>query len=203
MILFTLAGAVLVYLVLTGRLNWLVAAVGAILPLLPRLMRFLIGMAPTLLPFLRRYQQNRQSSMQTRFVRLRMNILTGELDGDILEGEFSGKSLQSLSLVELQQLLEKLREQDAESAALLIAYLDRVHPEWSGGESQQHGYTPKDGDMDEQEAREILGVSEAASRDDVIEAHRRLMQKMHPDRGGSDYLAQQINRARDLLLKSL
>ena len=52
------------------------------------------------------------------------------------------------------------------------------------------------------EAREILGLGADPSRDDIIEAHRRLMQKVHPDRGGSTYLAQQLNEAKRVLLKA-
>jgi hypothetical protein len=59
---------------------------------------------------------------------------------------------------------------------------------------------PSTGRMSRQEALEILGLANGASRDEIVAAHRRLMQKMHPDRGGSDYLAGQINLARDTLI---
>ena len=56
--------------------------------------------------------------------------------------------------------------------------------------------------MSEVQAREILGLGPDPSRDEIIQAHRRLMQKIHPDRGGSTYLAQQLNEAKRILLKS-
>lgn len=189
----------LIVLVLTGRLSWLVAAIGALLPLIPRAVKFVLGMWPAILPFFRRYQQNRQGSMHTQFIRLHIDMLNGGLDGEVLQGKFKGSKLQSLTLVQLNELLEECRASDAESAALLKAYLARTQPGWQGGGGSSEQVSP--GDMTEQQARDILGVTESASQKDIINAHKRLMQKLHPDKGGSDYLAQQINRAKDILLK--
>lgn len=56
--------------------------------------------------------------------------------------------------------------------------------------------------MTREEAALILGVPESASTQQVRDAHRKLMQKNHPDHGGSDYLAAKINQARDVLLNA-
>lgn len=59
---------------------------------------------------------------------------------------------------------------------------------------------PVENSMSVEEAREVLGVGAGANREEVINAHRRLMQKLHPDRGGSDYLAARVNEAKAVLL---
>jgi len=191
----------LLVLALTGRLHWIVAAIGALLPLLPRVARFAMGVWPAVMPYFRRYQQNKQSSMQTRFLSMQINILTGELQGEVLEGAFKGQKLQLMTVEQLSALLEECQQQDSESAALLVAYMERSHPGKSAGSSKAYQRSPDASNMSEQQARDVLGVSASATKAEVIKAHKRLMQKLHPDRGGSDYLAVQINLAKEVLLK--
>ena len=189
----------LVLLVFTGRLNWLIAAIGALLPLIPRVMKMFVGYWPSIAPYFRRYQQNKQSSMQTRFIKLQIDMLNGELQGEVLEGVFKDTRLKDLSLEQLTQLLEECQRENAESAALLSAYMKRAHPDWTS-KSGPYEYDKTASAMSEQEARDILGVSSTAGKKEVIKAHKHLMQKLHPDRGGSDYLAQQINQAKSTLM---
>ncbi|AQQ67805.1 J domain-containing protein [Microbulbifer agarilyticus] len=71
------------------------------------------------------------------------------------------------------------------------------------GEGQAHGKPESEPQLTLAEARKILSVPANASREEIIGAHRKLIQKFHPDRGGSDYLASRINAAKALLLKNL
>ncbi len=71
-----------------------------------------------------------------------------------------------------------------------------------GGQQPPPPSPPKTAEMTEKEAREILGLEPSANEQDIVAAHKNLMQKIHPDKGGSDYLAAQINQARDTLLNS-
>lgn len=80
-------------------------------------------------------------------------------------------------------------------------------PRWmgrAGGESasggERAGTRRPRGQMSPERAYEILGLRPGASDQDIRDAHRRLMQRVHPDRGGSGYLAAEINAAKDVLL---
>ena len=92
-------------------------------------------------------------------------------------------------------------------AAQLLRYLpflSRLYQQHGQqGQQQNHQQTPPQAGkhaMSSEEAMEILGLKAGFTQEDVKQAHRRMMQKVHPDRGGSDYLAAQINQAKDILL---
>ena len=71
------------------------------------------------------------------------------------------------------------------------------------GGSQGQGPPSSGNSMSLAEAREILGVTAAATREEIRHAHRQLMKKLHPDTGGSPALARQVQEARDVLLAAL
>jgi hypothetical protein len=103
----------------------------------------------------------------------------------------------------LLPLLVLLAAATARLAPLLVQVfplLRRFYRPPQGDEAETPRGPPGTGRMSREEAYEVLGLSAGATREEIIAAHRRLMQKMHPDRGGSDYLAGKINRARDVLL---
>jgi len=107
---------------------------------------------------------------------------------------------------DLPALLGMFGELDAESVPLLESYLDRRFPAWrqnaqgntAGGQSR-----PSSSDkMTDEEAYQILGLQPGAGRDEISRAHRALMKKLHPDQGGSTYLATRVNEAKDTLLRT-
>jgi len=205
-----LGGGLLILLAVTGRLPWLFALLGAAAPFVQRLFRLL-----QLLPLLQRlhglFRQQRsaggpssgqQSQVRTRFLHMRLDHDSGAMSGSVLEGRYQGRQLADL---DLEQLLDLLREcaADEQSAHLLQAYLDREHGdawrEQADAGPRHQGNGAATGEMTREEAYEILGLEPGADREAVIAAHRRLMQKLHPDRGGSAWLATRINLAKDLL----
>ncbi|MFZ3237968.1 MAG: DnaJ domain-containing protein [Stellaceae bacterium] len=175
------------------------------MPLLSRLRR--------LLDRFRAPRGGQSSSVATNFLRMTLDHDTGTMTGTVLRGEFAGLRIEEMGVGDLLALLRECRAADEEGARLLEAYLDRLHPDWrdelSGGKAGSAG-GGANGDarpaaasgMTADEAYSILGLARGASRDQIKDAHRRLMVKLHPDHGGSDYLATQINRARDVLLRA-
>jgi hypothetical protein len=187
-------------LAISGRLAALLMPLAMLMPLLIRVRSVLDRYRPP--------SGGQTSTVATPFLRMTLDHDTGSMTGTILRGNFSGMRIEELSSADLLALLRECRAEDEEGARLLEAYLDRIHPDWrdelaggrasggSGGSSAR----PTSSDMTVEEAYAILGLAPGADAEAIREAHRRLMVKLHPDHGGSDYLATKINRARDVLL---
>jgi hypothetical protein len=169
-------------------------------------------------PLWRRWQARRQlagigqpqghrSGVDTAYLSVNLDHDTGSVDGQVKQGHFSGRRLGELSRGDLLLLLDEVRREDHEAVAVLEAYLDRIHgPEWrsegdaGGTEQGQSEQRTPGGAMPREEALAMLGLTLGATEAQIREAHHRLMLKLHPDHGGSDYLAARLNEARDVLL---
>ena len=191
-----IAGLAAVAIVITGRLNllWMLFALG--LPALRRLRTLFAGF--------RGPSAGSSSTVETLFVRMSLDHDTGSMTGTILRGRFAGMRLEELGRADLLALLRECRAEDEESARLVEAYLDRVDPDWhtefAGARSGSAPPPRGSSDVTVDEAYEILGLSPGADAEAIKAAHHRLMKQLHPDHGGTDYLATKINRARDVLL---
>ena len=142
------------------------------------------------------------SRVRTAFMEMELEHDSGAMRGRILVGRHEGKSLDALDVATLVGLLSEI---DEESRALLATYLDRRDPAWrdhaQGDAAAGRGAAPAGGPMTEQEAYQILGLEPGASAEAIGRAHRNLMKKLHPDQGGSTYLAARINEAKETLLR--
>ena len=220
---FIAAGAAAtIFLSVTGKANlaFLPLAITGLPWLMGRMARGRMNPHPT---------PGSQSDVETPYLRMTLDHDSGEMEGTVLQGRYAGRRLDELSEPQLLDLLDECSMGDDEGRRLLEAYLDRtLGADWreraeahaqprgaaggtggAGGtgqgwgrksqsqsQSQSAGRTP----MTREEAYEILGLRPGAGEDEIKEAHRTLMRKLHPDHGGSNYLAAKINQAKELLL---
>jgi hypothetical protein len=141
------------------------------------------------------------SRVVTEHLELELEHDSGELRGHVRKGVFAGRDIKSLAPAELALLWQDCRFADPQSAQILEALLDRVHPTWREDMARAEAEPGPGGVMTRAEAYEILGLAPGASEEEIRRAHRELILKMHPDRGGSSYLAAKINQAKELLLR--
>ncbi len=195
--------AALLILVLTGRIHWLFALLGAAAPWIQRAMMAM--RAWNTVKAFRGPSSGRQSSVSTAWLAMTLDHDSGDIDGEILAGTYKGSMLSALTREQLVELLKACRADDPQSARLVEAYLDRYHGTDWRGEDEEDATPGGDarGPMSVDEALSILGLEKGATVKDVQAAHRRLMQKLHPDRGGSAYFASLVNKAREVLLTDL
>jgi hypothetical protein len=142
------------------------------------------------------------SRVRSAFLEMELDHDSGAMRGRILAGQYEGMPLDALDVATLVRMLGAI---DEESRALLAAYLDRRHPAWredaEGNATAGQGAPARSGKMTPEEAYQILGLQPGASAEEISRAHRTLMKKLHPDQGGSTYLAARVNEAKDILLR--
>ena len=202
-----LAVALALFFVVTGRLGWAVFALSALIPMLLR--------ARTVYRAARNFSRmtgagqgaptGQTSDVETRFLRMGLDHDTGDVWGEVVDGPYKGRRLDDMTVSEKLDLLRHCWTEDEASARVLEAYLDRVHPDWRDAAEdagpQTGGTGPsRSGVMTRAEALAVLGLSEGASRQDIKAAYQRIISGLHPDHGGSDYLAAQVNEAKAVLL---
>jgi len=159
---------------------------------------------PTLWPGMARGTAG-PSQLRSHCLEMVFNPATGVLVGRVVAGQFAGRALDGLSPAEFRALADELAAADPQGLRLLKAYLDRrgaggredLHGDAGGGRRQAAGQTA----MTKQQAYEVLGLEAGAGPEETRRAYRALMKKLHPDQGGSTYLAAQVNAAKDLLLR--
>jgi hypothetical protein len=191
--------AILLLSVITGRIHWLGAVLAGALGLIK------VGASTffRFLPFLKFFQRNNvfgDPKFKTQYLEVTYFVKTGKMTGKVISGEFSGKDVFDLSSDQLDQLEEQLKNQDARSYYLLRV----IRQKQFGGQSSGNDFdSSRISEPSIDEAQQILGLSNSYTKKDVDLAYKRLMQKLHPDRGGNDYLASRVNTARDILIKHL
>lgn len=212
-----IAGAVLIFLLLalTGRLGLLIPLVGAVTAAVVALAnRLSPWLGPILLrefpAWLARWREgsaqdpgaNSQSAqnfeVRTPFLRMALNRATGQMQGIILQGPYEGRQLDELPLHALLDVYSLCLKEDEESARLLAAFIEQRHHD---PKTRANGPSQPADSLDRDRALAILGLDAKATPEEILARHRQLIQKIHPDRGGSDFLAAQINQAKDVLLR--
>lgn len=208
---YTVIGLVLLA-AFTGRLHWF----GIIPAAIAGVMRFGVGRFVQLMPifnFLRANADIKNPEFATPNLCVEWNVKTGEIRGKVLMGEFADKELHALTDIQLEQLLETYKADDKKSYYILKFFIQKsrhgAHGESAQGRSynnthDDHSYSPSNTEqLTTKEAYDILGITKDASKKEVNSAYKRLMQKLHPDRGGNPYLASRVNLARDHVLKNM
>ena len=183
----------------TGRFMFAIPTIGFGLSLLG--LAGLGGLTGTYKP---NKSSGQRSRVRTAMIEMELEHDTGEMSGVVLAGSFQGRNLDDLDEEQLHAFWQECL-QDDQSLKLIEAYLDRRFAGWrehfqSDGTEGQGG-PASSGHMTDEEAYEILGLSSDAGDAEVRAAHRRLMLRVHPDKGGSGFLAAKINEAKDTLLR--
>ena len=235
-------GFLFLALAVTGRAPALFAVLGALMTQAMRFWPLLVRFAPGLVKHLGGNPLRGgafgggpggagagASQVRTATILMTLDHASGQMEGEVLSGEFRGRALSSMAAAEIIRLHTACRTDDPEALRLLEAYIARERaaefenggrPDGEPGAGGTHGGERQQersgsgrqgnadgardgGSMSLSEAADVLGLPTDADRETVIAAHRTLMSRLHPDKGGSDYLAMKVNAARQVMLDAL
>ena len=214
--LLILLGILLVLAVITGRASAIFALIGGLIASAFRFAPIVLKFYPQIRELLYKFGIDApagpgSSKVRTATLAATVDSLSGRIDGEIIAGPYKGQRLSSMAIEDVKAYYLGCVEQDPQALRLVEAFVMREHPdqiqsgEWN--ESQHHsgesGPTTSDTSMSVAEAREILGVNDTASKQEITYAHRKLMARLHPDKGGSTFLATRVNLAKDTLLANI
>jgi len=205
--LFGVLLVVVVILVASGRMHWFGAVFAGLLAFLRQGMGILVRFFPILTQLYRQFAPSSKpsgtSTVSSKIIEMTLYHDTGKMGGRVLTGNYKGKQLDELKQEDILELFEYCKQTDRDSTRLMESYLAGRFDDdtkFTSDESEQASGKVTS-EMTATEALHILGLSETPSREEVVEAYRKIMQQLHPDRGGNDYFAAKINQARDLLLE--
>ena len=148
-----------------------------------------------------RKSAGQKSGVRTDTIEVVLDHDSGSMQGRCLKGQFAGRELASLREAELLRLLDEIGGADSQGAALPKPISTGAAKDGaSGGQlaARRNRREPRDtnGGMSRKEAYEVLDLKPGAGGEAVRAAHRRLMMKLHPDRGGWTYLPPASTRQR-------
>jgi len=198
-----IAVAAVLFLTLTGRMHWVGAALTGLLVGARQLLPLLIRLFPILSSLRNKSSAagpGQHSTVESTILRMHLDHESGKLSGEVLRGPLQNWRLDELERSQLEELLRYCQQEDNDSVQLLLGYLEQRFPGEADFGRQQQTAADTGGGISRAEALAVLGLDDSASDDDIVQAHRKLMQKLHPDRGGNDYLAAKVNQAKDFLL---
>lgn len=144
----------------------------------------------------------RISRLRSACLEMEIDIASGTMRGKFIAGRYRGTELERLDTKTLAGMLTEI---DDESRALLVAYLDRRDARWreyAQEDTATGRRAASTGKMTKEEAYQILGLEAGAGTDAITRAHRTLMKKLHPDQGGTTYLAARVNEAKEILIRN-
>ena len=213
--LLILVGVLLILAVVTGRANAIFAVIGGLIASAFRIAPLILRFYPQIRELLHKFGIDApagpgSSRVKTATLDATFDPLSGSVDGTITSGRFEAQKLSAMPLEDIRAYYKTCAEHDPQALRLIEAFVLREFPEqkntgdWNASQKyQQQGPAGADKAMSVAEAREILGVTDKASKQEITYAHRKLMARLHPDKGGSTFLATRVNLAKDTLIEHM